>query len=289
MKSIVYKYLGLVGFIGLTLNASAQVTTEPPEYDDPQAELKIIVDISRLDASIEHNQLLQDAAADGEALYIWTWSPAEHPATHPLVNGTGAQPWKNSNDSLRMTKEAESIYSFTMRPTDFYEVDAQTVYENDISFLVKPKDGGGYGDPDRKSIDFTIAVDPPSTERSPAFLFPGRFVDDDLVMLYYDNKLETEANMQELGPDECFMFGSATLSDSSTVSLAPSPFQVNAGSYPNLQMSTDGDGVFKAYFSPRELFQVPSGLSISSINMYIMKPGRIARIGYDVSANLTCE
>ena len=35
--------------------------------------------------------------------YIWTWNPRELPASDPNVNGLGAQPWKNSNDNLKLT------------------------------------------------------------------------------------------------------------------------------------------------------------------------------------------
>ncbi|MEZ5172923.1 MAG: hypothetical protein R2850_05325 [Bacteroidia bacterium] len=64
-----------------------------------------------------------------------------------------------------MTNEGGLVYSYTMVPTEFYEVDAATVYENDIKFLVKPKDGGGYGIPS-KSEDLTFEVNPPNVART---------------------------------------------------------------------------------------------------------------------------
>ena len=290
MKRIINNIALLAFGLGASINLNAQVTTDPPEYQDPTTELKIIVDISKFDASLEHVQNLQADAAAGLDLYIWTWSPAEHQDPHPLVNGVGTAPWKESNEALKMTKEAENIYTFTLTPTEFYEVDAQTVFANDLSFLVKPKDGGGYGDPDRKSTDVTIPIDPPVTKRDPAFLFPGRFVDTDLVMLYYDNKEESEAGMQNLPADGAWFFAQATLSDSTTVNIAPNAFQV--GNFPQLQMDYYGDGIFKKYFVPRDFFNVPAGKSITKVTLYIQKRifvGGGSRITYDVVANLGCD
>lgn len=289
-KIVLHKYLAAIALLIPALSSTAQVTTEPPEYQDPEAQVKIIVDLSQLDASLDHTQALLDAAAAGEDMYIWTWSPAEHPANHPLVNGTGSAPWKNSNDSLVMTKEAENVYSWTIIPTEFYEVDAQTVFENDIKFLIKPKDGGGYGDPDIKSEDLTLLVDPPVTERNPAFLFPGSFNDDDLVMLYYDNKLEDNAGMQNLADDDVWFFAEATLSDSSTVKIAQNAFSVP--NYPQLQMKAKGDGIFKNFFVPRDFFNVPSDKSVTKIVIYIQRRvfvGGSSRIAYDIVAELGCD
>lgn len=290
MMKLMHKGALLSLGLGLSTLASAQVTTEPAEYQDPTTELKIIVDISKMDASLEHVANLQADAAAGLDLYIWTWSPAEHQDPHPLVNGTGSEPWKNSNDSLVMTKEAENIYSFTMIPTEFYEVDAQTVFDNDIEFLVKPKDGGGYGDPDRKSEDILIPVDPPVTVRNPAFLFPGRFKDDDLIMLYYDNTKETVPGMQNLADDDVWFFAQATLSDSTEVKIANNAYTV--GNFPELQMTAYGDGIFKTYMVPRKFFNVPEGKSISTMTFFVMRrvfTGGDSRVGYDIVADLTCQ
>ncbi len=117
------------------------VTSDPNDYTNPTQSVKIIVDLNQLDQTIEHVQLLIADADSSKDLFIWTWKPFEHPAGHPLANGFGAQAWKNSNDTLKMTKEADHIYSYTMIPTEFYGVDAATVFTEDIHFLVKPKMG----------------------------------------------------------------------------------------------------------------------------------------------------
>ena len=145
-------------FCGASIQAQV-VTTEPSDYSDPNTEVKIIVNLAQLDQTKEYVQnLIADAQADS-GIYMWTWKPYEWPVGSERANGSGDRPWQNSNELLRLTKESDLVYSLTMVPTEFYNVDAATVYELDIHFLVKPKNGGGYGDPDRKSDDLLLEID----------------------------------------------------------------------------------------------------------------------------------
>lgn len=292
MKNRHFYSLLLIATLTALSPLRSQVSTIPAEADeiDPEGSLKIIVNVDQMDNTVGHIANLQDSVDKGADLYFWTWLPAEHPQGHPLVNGTGNRPWQNSNDSLKMTKESPGVFSFTMVPTEFYEVDAQTVYDEDIMFLVKTKNGGGYGDPDVKSKDLSVLVDPPLLERRPAYLFPGRFKETDLVQLYYDNKQEQNPDMQNLSPGEVYFFAEATLTDSSVVKIAANPFQV--GNEAQLEMESAGDGVFKKYFIPRRFFSVPDGLHIRKITLYVQKKaffGGSDRITYDISADLSCQ
>lgn len=291
MRLIAYK-ITLLALVLSPLGLLGQVTTVPAEADeiDPEGTLKIIVNVNQMDASLGHVVNLQDSVAAGADLYIWTWEPVEHPAGHPLVNGTGQRPWQNSNDSLKMTKEGGGIFSYTMVPTEFYGVSAQQVYDEDISFLVKTKNGGGYGDPDVKSSDFTILVDPPVLERRPAYFFPATFKETDLVQFYYDNNLEQNPNMQNLPPSEAYFYAQATLSDSSVARIALNSFTV--GTKPQLQLTSVGGGIFKKYFVPRDFFEVPQGLSIRSLKFYVQRKTYLSgqdRITYDVTAEVGCQ
>lgn len=284
LKNILLASMILIGGV-----VKAQLTTEPPEDIDPEQTLKIIVDISQMDASLEHVQNLQADAAAGLDLYIWTWSPFEFPAGHPKTNGTGAEAWKNSNELLKMTKEAENIYSYTMVPTEFYEVDAATVYDKDIMFLVKPKDGGGYGDPDRKSGDFTIAVDPPKLDRDPGYAFPAAGMADDIFTIYYENDRERKAEMQNLDPNDCYVYAQATLSDSTVVKIAPNFFSVSG--YPELKMDYIGDEAFRKFIYPNDFFTVPQGLNITEMIFVIMRGTYLSskdRVDYDIPIKLGC-
>lgn len=282
--------LGILFFLLVSVGLKAQVTTEPAEDIKPDEPLKIIVDISKLDGTLAHVVNLQTAAADGLDLYIWTWSPAEHPASHPLTNGIGAQAWKNSNDSLKMTNEGPNIYSITLTPTEFYEVDAATVYANDIKFLVKPKDGGGFGDPDFKSEDLTIPIDPPSFERDPSYVFPSFVTDKDLVSIVYENARETKESMKNLGSDECYFFTVLSLSDSTTMSIASSFF--TAGNEPLLKMDYVGDQTFRKIIQPHSYFNIAPELKIVKMDITIIRKtyGSSAdRAGSQIELIMSCE
>lgn len=256
--------------------ALGQVTSDPPEFT-PDQEIKIIVDLTQT----SNDWGIVEIAASGEDMYIWTWKPAEHPEGHPLVNGIGSQAWKNSNDALVMTKESEGIYSFTMIPTEWYEVDASTVYDEDIHFLVKPKDGGGYGDPDRKTEDLMLAVDPAITVKDPGFAFPLAPAADDVISIIYEYSREdttggrmtqrdaTTCASSPLGPDQVWMYAEATTTDSVTVNI--SSFFTTPQN-PDLLMDYEGDGVYKRYIVPNEFFAnvLPAGAEIESVRFVPM-------------------
>jgi hypothetical protein len=264
------------------------VTSEPSEYTNPSEEVKIIVNLDLLDQTLEHTlNLIADADA-GLDLYIWTWKPFEFPAGHPKANGEGAQAWKNSNELLKMTREADHIYSYTMIPTEFYEVDAATVYTEDIHFLVKPKDGGGYGDPDRKSEDLTFVVDPPNVERPPVYGFPSQPLQDDIFRIVYDNSKETKASMQNLGAQECYVFLEVRLTDS-TIIRPSTIFQV--GNNPNLQMKQISAGTFELVMIPELFFNLQPGQKIDTFKAIVIRQVFISgddRVDDDFIIDMAC-
>lgn len=269
MKRITSLFALVLG--GLT--ATAQVSTEPAENINPEDTLKIIVDVSALDMGLDHNVALRDAVDAGEDMYIWTWSPVEFPAGHPLVNGTGSQPWKNSNDTLRMTHEGGYVFSYTMVPTVFYGTDAATVYAKDISFLVKPKDGGGYGNPDIKSNDLTVAVDPPTTEKDPVYQFPAFISEGDLLTVVYDNNREPKATMQDLSEGEVFVYIGYWL-EGEDVAAAETHRYCNFSqvgtSYPELAMDEVEPGIFQWSMQPNDFID-GQGQSIIQVRVVVKK------------------
>ena len=253
--------LGLATVFGL--NALGQVVWTEPAEIDPEAEIKIFVDINMVSTD-------WDIQSDPGPFYIWTWKPAEHPTGHPLENGTGTQAWKNSNEALKMTDEGNGVWSYTMTPTQFYEVDAQTVYAEDIHFLVKPKDGGGFGDPDIKSEDLMIVVDPPVVAATIINGFPGVFEVDDIFSVVYDNSLETKETMMNLSDDEVYIYAAAVVD--STTEYAITPF-FGVGTNPDLQMTSRGDGTFIYTIVPETYFAdvIPMGSTITSLKFVVRK------------------
>jgi hypothetical protein len=136
-------------------------------------------------------------------MYIWTWKPAELPVGNPNVNGTGEKPWQNSNDALLMSpapEKGEKVWKYEMIPTAFYGVTASQVYASGISLIVKPKNGGGYGDPDIKTNDISISVTPPTTDKGALYNFPTVLLENEITTIVYDNSAEKKPTMQNLDP-----------------------------------------------------------------------------------------
>lgn len=269
MKKILSIFALLWGGIAL----QAQVTTEPAENINPDDSVTIIVDISELDMGLAHNALLKDAVDAGEDMYIWTWSPVEHPAGHPLANGIGSQAWKNSNDTLRMKHVDGYIFSYSMIPTDFYETDAATCYAKDIKFLVKPKDGGGYGDPDVKSNDLTVLIDPPTTTKEPVYQFPEYVGEDDILTVVYDNNREPKETMQDLTEGEVYVYLGYWLEGDDINIAEPNKycsFGTVGSSYPELAMTEVEPGIFQWSMMPSD-FLDGQGQSIVKIRIVVKK------------------
>lgn len=81
-------------------------------------------------------------------LYIWAWyySSPTSGATDSPTNGT----WQNSNESQKMTPNADGSFSFTFTPSVFYNATGI----DRIGLLAKAKDGTG----DKKTQDFVTEV-----------------------------------------------------------------------------------------------------------------------------------
>lgn len=276
--SIMKKLLFTAAISFISSVAFGQVSTDPIEFT-PDQEIKIIVDLN----ATSNDWGIVEIAAGGEDMYIWTWSPFEWGANDSLANGLGSQAWKNSNPALKMTKEGEGIYSYTMTPTEFYAVDAATVYDKDIEFLVKPLDGGGFGDDDRKTEDLRLPVDPAITVRDPGYAFPVNPSADDVIQINYDYAREnfSDGRMLKLQPndpscttemlneDEVWMFAEATTTDS-VKHVISNFFTVTQN--PDLLMDYAGDGTYVRYIVPSEFFAdvVPPGSEIMSIRFVPM-------------------
>ena len=252
---------------------SAQAAWIEPDPTDVTKAVRLYVDLDKLDLSKEHNQLLLN---DPGPFYIWTWSPFEHPVGSPKVNGLGEKAWQNSNELLKMTKDdtkGPKVYFYEMIPTEFYEVSAATVYEKGINFLVKPKNGGGYGDPDIKSNDFILAVNPPKTDKGTLYPFPSVILQDKLLAIVYDNTIEKKATMQNLADGDALLYIKATVEDTATAvisTIEPSRF-LQLQNNPKLVMKKDATGKFKIYMIPDKFLNIPAGSILKEIELTVRK------------------
>lgn len=252
------------------------ITVADPDNMDPTKEIKIIVDLTQT----SNDWGIVEAAAGGEDMYIWTWKPFEFPASSSKANGIGPTAWKNSNELLKMTKESEGVYSYTMIPTEFYEVDAKTVYDEDIHLLVKPKDGGGYGDPDIKTEDLVLAFEFPKGPSSILSTFPspfGKDLDslklemDDVFSIVYDNNEDTKESLKDV--TDMYYYPELTGSDDLVYTIAPNLKKV--GDYPELQLTNNGDGTFQSSMLLSDfvaMFNLPAGVEAKSLMIQCTKP-----------------
>ena len=271
MKKIAVVIINLLLVNGLY----AQVAWVEPKKPDVTKPIRIYCDISKSTAETAD---AMKANTDGP-YYIWTWKPAETRADS-LVNGIGDKPWKNSNEKLKMTKDDTkgiNVWYYEMIPTEFYAVDPTVVYSQGISLLVKPKDGGGYGDPDVKTEDLSITIDPPSVDRGILYSLPKTIFSDQITTLIYDNPNEPKTTMQNLVDGDVFMHIIATAQDSlgTKVTIEPNKF-FKVTDNPKLKMKKMSDGKFKLTMIPDRFLMIPSGFSLIDLEITVRKKNYVS-------------
>jgi hypothetical protein len=267
MKKIIFSIIGIC----LYLSSMGQAAWVEPENPDVTKKVRIYCNIAKATS----------ASADGMKsnpdgpFYIWTWNPNEA-RVDSLLNGSGDKPWKNSNETMRMTKDPDkgaNVWYYEMVPVLFYGVDANTVYAKGISFLVKPKDGGGYGDPDSKTEDFNLPITPPKLNRGIVYAVPATIFENEITSLVYDNLQEPKTTMQNLPDGEAYMHIIATIEDTATLirsNIEPAKF-FKVQENPKLQMKKMADGRFKITMIPRRFFNIPNGSRLVDIEATVRK------------------
>ena len=211
-------------FLVASLHGHAQQISASPANFTAEDEVKLIVNV-------------RGTNVEGiEPLYIWTWRPSDP------VGGNGE--WGSSNESLRMTKESDNVWSITFVPTELYGKSPGEFASdgNEIHFLVKAKDGSGT--PERKTNDLKISVQPlefvPSLNRN----FPVKVTEEDVVTLYLDQKQADDPNLK-------FILGDFSLT------VQPVDLAGNAvdGKSVTMDASNHGDGVHSGVLIPVRSFQ----------------------------------
>jgi len=263
MKNIKYTILIVLSFLLCTSKIFAQAAWIEPDPTDVTKSIKIYADLSKT----------TNKSLDGNPgpFYIWTWLPVSLPTGDPNQNGTGDKPWQNSNDSLIMTPEPSKgprVFSFTMVPTKFYECTPALVYQLGIAFLVKPKNGGGYGGPDFKTEDLILPVNAPSNNRGLIYGLPSTIFQNEVTSIVYDNPLETKTTMQNLTSDDCYMYIKATDANGVTYQIASF---LTVQNYPQLQMKKMSDGRFKSTFILNQFLNIPSGTVVKKLDITVRR------------------
>lgn len=100
--------------------------------------------------------------------YLWFFQPLVLPDNDPHTNGFGIKPWANSNELLKMTPfdttNGKRIWKYdfdNITPFVYFHLnqnngDINLFNTHGLCFLVKPKDGGGYGFADHKTEDLCL-------------------------------------------------------------------------------------------------------------------------------------
>jgi hypothetical protein len=261
------KYILTIALSAIVGALSAQVAWVEPTPIDPEAPVTLYANLNQSECP--------DLATAGVDLFIWTWKPAELVAGSALANGT----WDSSNDALKMTDEGNGIFSYTLTPTEFYEVSGDQVFEEGFCFLVKAKNGAGglTTCSEDKTEDLCIEVEPPVLFRPKVYSLPQSVVADSIPVnpkevftLIYNHNLEQKAGLVDAS--SFYVFARAFGTDGNLYQIAP-PNQIS--NTPSLKMNNDGRDYHYWTVVPEDLFAdvLPAGVQLSSLTLQIAKEG----------------
>jgi len=270
MKKIL-TYFAVIALIGMSEIADAQGIYFDPEPTNVFEPVRLYIDISSSDCNCPE---LQDAAPETNPLYIWTWNPNEardpitiDGQTFDITNGE----WGVSNENLVMTQDESNpnlwYYDFLGAPmVQFYNVPAATFYATGINFLIKEKNGAPADQPEQKSGDLSAIPEPVGCVNV-LCLFPTIWFPSEYLTLTYNNNIETNPGLQNLGPDEVLVYFR---------------YKVNGGPFityqvpSEAQLTFEGGGFFTKTIIPKQLFGIPDGDELTELQVFVTKTPLIA-------------
>lgn len=263
------KILSLLVALTASVAAFSQAAYIQPSPTGKNDTITLYINVAQSTDGVQNNALsamLSDHPED--TVYLWTWMPAG-----PVI---GNGDWANSNNAMAMTKVGDKLYSMRFKPTSFYNVDATTFFTNGISCLAKLKNGNAYQgeyNGEAKSEDLHINIIPKLCDELYC-VFPEIAKTDDYVSITYDNMLETNVDLQNLGEDECYLFLRAEQSTFVAYNYAEPAV---ATTLPQLKMKSIGDGKFRLTIIPSDFFNeagvLPAGFDMKKLKFYVLKPG----------------
>jgi hypothetical protein len=208
-------------------------------------------------------------------VYAWTWAIR----TAPLSNQdapTNVNPAGPSQAAAKFTRSDANpnIYTLTIVPKDFYGVPA--VQMDKIGILGKGADWGN-----GQTQDFVIEVEPPVFESPVIRVFPTEFSADDVVTIFYDTKLEENAEMKAAG--EYYLLTSIEGTDGNGGELDPTNY------FKSIDETTKligiGNGVYKLSFVPSQFYDLTAGDVITKIRYLVQNQDGTLRnppVGFDI-------
>lgn len=246
---------------------AAYVLPSPTGADE---EITLFIDIAQSVDGSQNNAIkamLTDHPED--SVFLWTWSPAAPPA--------GLGDWDNSSDAMLLTHEGGLLYSITFVPTEFYGVDGPTFFANGISCLAKLRDGNAYDgeyDGEAKTEDLTVNIVPKLCDKVYC-VFPEIGQADDYVHITYDNSIETYEGLQDINPDQVYLYMVATtVEDPFTLHVIAPESDVTMTDALKMEQVLDDPEKFRLVFLPEEFFTtIPPGETLKQIQFRVLTPG----------------
>ncbi|MDZ4821841.1 MAG: hypothetical protein SH856_00090 [Flavobacteriales bacterium] len=265
------KLLSLLFLTSAYAVLNTQTIYVQPSPTDASEELTLYIDMSQSTDGLQNNGLKAILTAHPEeqdSVYLWSWMPTE-----PVV-GNGN--WSGSNEALLLTHEGDLLYSITFIPTEFYAADGPEFFAEGISCLAKLKDGNAFADDavgEAKSEDFHVDIIPKLCDDI-FCIFPALAKSDDFISFTYDNNQETITGLQNMGPEDCYIYLSAVTNtnqphayvSSDLVTITP---ELNMKEVPGMP------GFFRLTIVPDDFFEglIPEGEYIDRVVYRIYRPG----------------
>jgi hypothetical protein len=213
-----------------------------------------------------------------------------------LHNGT----WQASTDALQMRSAGNDLYFYRMIPTQFYEVTAAELYNNDINLLLKKKDGTGGAAGEDKTEDLKIELSPPVTGPQKISPFPRLAQKDtlsiganDVLTIQYDRNLETKDTLKD--KEDFYVYAKARIG-AGAADFVQIVSITKVATAPQLAMKNMGNGKFALSMIPNKFFASvnPGAQKILSVQFQIVR-GKIRNSNdtvdgtYEYFLNQNCE
>jgi len=272
-------FMAILASVTVTWGCAQGVYLDPSPTDVTGA-VRLYVDISSPECNCPDVQ----PATPADPLYIWTWIPNE--ARPPLFGEDVSNgDWTNSNDNLVMTQDENNanLWYFDFlgaSPAQFYDVPPAVFYESGIHFLVKKKDGSG--EPERKSPDLSIIPEPVGCF-DVICPFPVTFFQDEYFVAVYDNNIEPNQSLRNMGPTEGYMTFRYRINGGPELLFPPDPASADPSDF---LMDYDGDGIFSKTMIPKDFFPIQEGDQITEIRIFVTKIP-LAAPPFNISSSLT--
>lgn len=263
MKRI-FLSMTLCGAALWSFSQAAYVFPSPTAADE---EMTLFIDVAQTSTGLK--AMLEAHPEEVDNVYLWSWMPAEP------VGGNGT--WNSSNEARKLTHVSGLLFSVTFIPVEYYGVDGPTFFSNGISCLAKLKDGNAYPDDgvgEAKTQDLHIDIVPKLCDNVYC-VFPQLAKAEDFVSITYDNTQETNAAMQNIGADECYLY--FRVEQDLFTGAYYQQDQTIAVTIPALKMKpvAGEPGKFRLTFIPSDFFDgiIPEGFDINTIKFFALRPG----------------